>query len=147
MNVLWTINVLQPILCTTQRFLNFKHKNEKCTKLSKYIWYLKSQGITPIVKWSIVKRVNSKTAANYCKLCLTEKFYIIQSLDDKNLLNKKSELVNKCRHQINLLLSNIRRNDFVFCTRYFCFCLFQVNKICKVDSMPDECSGRKLRVA
>ena len=111
MNVLWTINVLQSILCTTQRFLNFKHKNEKCTKLSKYIWYLKSQGITPIVKWSIIKRVNSKTAANYCKLCLTEKFYIIQSLDDKNLLNKKSELVNKCRHQINLLLSNVKRND------------------------------------
>ena len=69
---------------------DFKHKKyEKCTELSKYIRTLKSQGITPIVK-----RINSKTAANYCKLCLTEKFYIIQSLDDKNLLNKKSDLVN-----------------------------------------------------
>ena len=59
-----------------ERFRNhtrdFKHKKyEKCTELSMYIWNLKSQGITPIVKWSIVKRVNSKTAANYCKLCLT----------------------------------------------------------------------------
>ena len=77
-----------------ERFRNhtrdFKHKNyEKCTELSKYIWTLKSRGITPIVKWSIVKRVNSKTAANDCKLCLTEKFYIIQSLHDKNLLNKE----------------------------------------------------------
>ena len=67
--------------------------------------------MTPIVKWSIVKRVNSKTAANYWRLCLTEKFYIIQFLDDKNLLNKKSELVNKCRHQNKLLLSHVKRND------------------------------------
>ena len=52
--------------------------------------------MTPVVKWSIVKRVNTKTAANYCKLCLAEKFYTIQSVDDKNLLNKKYELVNKC---------------------------------------------------
>ena len=57
------------------------------------------------------KRVNSKTAASYCKLYLTEKFYIIQSIDDKNLLNKKSELVNKYRHQNKLLLSNMKRND------------------------------------
>ena len=72
---------------------DFKHKKyEKLTGLSKYIWTTKSDGLIPIVKWSIVKRVNSKTAANYCKLYLIEKFYIIQSLDDKNLLNET------CRH-------------------------------------------------
>ena len=32
-------------------------------------------------------------------------------LDDKNLLNKKSKLVNK-RHQ-NKLLSNVKRNDTI----------------------------------
>ena len=37
--------------------------------------------------------------------------YIIESLDDKNLLNKKSELVSKCRHQNKLLLCNVKRND------------------------------------
>ena len=99
-----------------ERFRNhtwdFKHKKyEKCTELSNYIWTLKSHCITPIVKWSIVERVNSKTTAYYCKLCLTEKFYIIQSLDDKNLLNNKSELVNKFQHQNKLLLSNVNRND------------------------------------
>ena len=62
---------------------------------------LKSYGITPIVKWSIVKRVSSKTTTNYCKLCLTVTLYTIQPLNDKNLINKKSELVNKCQHQIN----------------------------------------------
>ena len=50
--------------------------------------------------------------ASYGKLYLTETFYIIQSLDDQNLLNNKSELVNKCRHQNKLLLlSNVKRND------------------------------------
>ena len=67
--------------------------------------------MTPIVKSSIVKRVNSETAANYCKLCLTETFFIIQSLDYKNFLNKKSELVNKCRYQNKLWLGNVKRND------------------------------------
>ena len=67
--------------------------------------------MTPIVKWSIVKRVNSETAANYYKLCLTETFFIIQSLDYKNFLNKKSELVNKCRYQNKLWLGNVKRND------------------------------------
>ena len=33
----------------------------KCTELSKYIWSLKNQGITPTVKWIIVNtKVNNK---------------------------------------------------------------------------------------
>ena len=83
----------------------------KCTKLSKYICSLKNQGITPIAKWRIVKKVNSKVSPNYCKLCLREKFYIIKSLDDCNLLKKRSELVSKCRHQNKFLLCNVKRND------------------------------------
>ena len=63
------------------RSRDFKHENyEKCIELSKYIWALKSHGITPIVKWSIAKRANKKTAANYRKLCLTEKFYMNPSM-------------------------------------------------------------------
>ena len=67
--------------------------------------------MTSIVKWSIVKRVSSKASGNYCKLCLTENCYIISSFDEKNLLNKKSEFVKKCRYQNKLLLSNVKRND------------------------------------
>ena len=85
---------------------DFKHKKHmKCTELSKYIWNLKNQGITPIVKWRIVQKVNSKVSQNYCKLCLTEKLFIFKSLDDCNLL------VSKCRHQKKLLLCNVKRND------------------------------------
>ena len=90
---------------------DFKHKKyEKCTKLSKYMWSLKSQGIIPKIKRRIVKKVNSVVSSNYCKLCLTEIFHIIESLDDKNLLNKKFELVSKCRHQNKLLSCNVKRN-------------------------------------
>ena len=84
-----------------ERFDNHKRdfkdkKYEKCTELSKYVWSLQSQVIIPNIKWRIVKKVHNVISSNYCKLCLTEKFYIIESLDDKNLLNKKSELESKC---------------------------------------------------
>ena len=49
--------------------IDFKQKKyENCTELSKYIWTLKSHVLTPIVKWSIVKRVSSnkqQITANY----------------------------------------------------------------------------------
>ena len=51
---------------------DFKNKYMKFTELSKYIQNLKNQGITPIVKWRIVKKVNSKASKNYCKLCSKE---------------------------------------------------------------------------
>ena len=46
---------------------NVKHKKYmKRTKPSKYIWSLKNQGITPIVKWGIVKKVKfQQITANY----------------------------------------------------------------------------------
>ena len=55
--------------------------------------------MTVIVKWSILERVSSKNSANYCNLYLTEKFYIIRSLDNTNLLNKISELMYKYQHE------------------------------------------------
>ena len=63
----------------------------KRTKLLKYIWSLKNQGVTPIAKWRIVKKVSSKVSPNYRKLCLTEKLFIIKSPKYSNLLNKQSQ--------------------------------------------------------
>ena len=83
----------------------------KCTELSKHIWNLKNQGIKSTVKWRIVKKVNSKVSLNYCKLCLTEKLFIIIFLDECNLLNKISDFFSECRHQNKLLLCNKKRND------------------------------------
>ena len=55
----------------------------------------------------------SKTKLNFCILCLSKKLYVIKSLNDPNLLNKKSELVNTGRHQSNLLLKSFKRNQIL----------------------------------
>ena len=77
-----------------KKCIDFKHpKYRNSTELSKYIWKLKDTNISPVIEWSIVTKVLSKTQLNFCKLYLSEKFYIIKLLNDPNLLNKKSELV------------------------------------------------------
>ena len=113
-----------------ERFNNhkrdFKHKKyEKCTELSKYVWSLQSHGIIPNIKWRIVKKVNSVVSSNYCKLCLREKFYIIESLDNKNLLNTKSELVSKCRHQNKEMILWTDNNCILCCMCNFVFFTFR----------------------
>ena len=81
-------------------FKNVHYKNN--TELSKYIWLLTENGKTPKIKWKIIHIiVRSKIRPNFCKLCLMEKYYILYALGDDNCLNKRSEFVNKCRHQTN----------------------------------------------
>ena len=87
---------------------SFKNENSKnSTKLSKYVWSLRENNNKPSIKWKIVKIVYSK-ATSFCKLCLTEKFFILNTLGDANCLNKKTELINKCCHQNKLLLKNVK---------------------------------------
>ena len=72
---------------------NFKHPKQRySTELSKYIRELKDVNISPVIEQSIVTKVLSKIQINLCKLCLSEKFYIIKSLNDPNLYNKKKNL-------------------------------------------------------
>ena len=82
------------------------------TKLSEYIWQLKDKGIHEYtIKWSILKRApgyNRKTKA--CGLCLTEKLMICNYRDRNRLINSRSELVSKCRHQNRYILGNISPN-------------------------------------
>ena len=78
-----------------ERFENhtrdFRHRTySKNTEISKYIWDLKETGINLIVKWSIVEKIYCNTKINYCKLCLLEKLYIIDFIDDTRLLNKRN---------------------------------------------------------
>ena len=57
-----------------------------------------------MIKWKIIQVVHSKVKLNFCKLCLTEKYYIIITLGDPSQLNKRSEFVNNCRRKRKLLL-------------------------------------------
>ena len=72
-----------------------KYKNE--TQLSKYIWDLKESGTQFTLSWNIEKKSNlNLRKSGLCNLCLDEKYTIIT---DKQALNKRSELISKCRHR------------------------------------------------
>ena len=47
-----------------------------------------------------------------CKLCLTKKVWIINFINDENVLNKKSELISKCRHLYKHLLRNVKKKYY-----------------------------------
>ena len=56
------------------------------------------------IKWSI----NSIT--NSCNLCLSEKLVICNFRDKDRLINKRMDLVSKCLHENNFILSNYKTN-------------------------------------
>ncbi|XP_047145701.1 uncharacterized protein LOC124818701 [Hydra vulgaris] len=86
-------------------FNAIKYKND--TELSKEIWSLKEKGTTPIIKWKVIKRCEAyKPETKACKLCLHDKLEIL-SFNGNNLLNKKDEILSKCRHLNKFLLSSI----------------------------------------
>ena len=86
---------------------------EYSTTLSTYIWQLKRKGITtPTLSLSIVKEMTSyNNILKSCKLCLYEKYSILNYPVQKELLNKRSELIQKCCHQISFLLANYKSKD------------------------------------
>ena len=78
---------------------DFKHeKYENSTELAKYIWQLKRDNISFSVKWTVITKVYGSPNPLLCKLCLTEKLSIINFINDGNMLNKRSELLSRCRH-------------------------------------------------
>ena len=68
--------------------------------------------ITPKLTWSILKTVPSYTnISKKCPLCLQEKLEIILYKNPEELLNKKSELISKCRHMNKFVLANFDSKD------------------------------------
>ena len=66
----------------------------------------------PNLKWSKVKSVPSySNISKNCLLCLQEKLQIVNFEDQDHLLNKRSELISKCRHANKYLLRNYKTND------------------------------------
>ena len=92
---------------------DFKHvKYQHATEPAKHIkdmWQLENNNFYYSIKWWIASKVYGNANPLSCKLCLMEKHWIIKYFDDSNLSNKKSEVINKCRHQNKILLMNIKR--------------------------------------
>ena len=81
-----------------------KHSHNTC--LSKYVWELKDKGTDHEIKWSILKRAKLYSGKpSRCNLCLAEKLCILTA-DRSVLLNKRSELITKCRHENKFYAAN-----------------------------------------
>ena len=74
--------------------------------LSKYIWELRDHDKVYDLKWRIIKRANAYQGnPSLCiTLFLSEKLCILTARD--TLLNKRSELVTKCRHENKFFATN-----------------------------------------
>ena len=89
----------QTNLCRNQDY-------ENKTEVSKYIWQLKRNGIEFNLEWSITGYATPyRRGTKICDLCLTEK-YIIAIANQSNILNKRIELISKCRHKNKYILKN-----------------------------------------
>ena len=83
-----------------------KYKNS--TALSKEFWRIKELNGQPKVSCKIIRRCKPfNPNSGKCNLCLNEKFEIA-SFKGKNLLNTRSEILAKCRHENKFKLM---RND------------------------------------
>ena len=59
------------------------------TELSKYMWDLTKEQKNKTMEWSIVRKIYGKTKSDFCKLCLSEKYFILNALGNNKLLKKK----------------------------------------------------------
>jgi hypothetical protein len=105
--------------CTGNTWKNrqYKHRNsfkderkKTASEISKYIWELKGNGVNNDdikIEWSVLDHAPAYiNGARKCNLCLTEKYHIITS--SLELINKRSELISKCRHENKFYLMNFK---------------------------------------
>ena len=96
----------QTTLHPTHTFRNRHYANS--TELSKFIWHLKDNNTDFKLKWSILTSAAAySNKSKRCNLCLAEKFFIIKA-EKSTLVNKRSELVSKCRHENKFYLMNLK---------------------------------------
>ena len=69
------------------------------TKLSSHIWSLKKKQATYSIRWNLLGKAKSYTPeTRRCALCTAEKTKILHYTEG-NLMNVRSEIMNKCRHR------------------------------------------------
>ena len=78
-------------------------------------WKIKDHGDNPIIKWSVLNYCKPYSqSSNRCNLCLKEKTELALFSGD-NLLNNKTELLSKCRHQNKYNLYSYDSKDWRHC--------------------------------
>ena len=78
---------------------SFSHRNRKSdTELSNEFWRIKDNKHNANITWEILGRHQAyNTSSKRCSLCLNEKLKIVLHRD--NMLNRRTEILNKCRHK------------------------------------------------
>ena len=78
------------------------------TALSSYVWKCKNENLEPKISWSIkAKAYAMSSGGKQCDLCLTEKLTILMA-DPKSTLNKRDEIMTKCKHKRKYLLGTVK---------------------------------------
>ena len=130
-----------------QRFSNHKASlahisNAHKTTLSAHVWDLKEKNAPFSLDWSIVGLAPAyNRKVRKCHLCLLEKSSITFS-DPLRTINKRNEIVSKCRHRDKLLLKNwwffyprfIKYHLFTFALKYTSTCLILQPSLCNMNS-------------
>ena len=97
---------------------NFLKTNSIPTVLPFQVTYgkmKKRENVTLDLKWEVLRTAKSYSdITKRCSLCLHEKLAIITYPYPDELLNRRSELVTKCRHENKFLLKNFNTNDWSF---------------------------------
>ena len=79
---------------------SFNHRNHKSyTELSKKFWKIKDNERSTNITWEILGRHQAyNTSSKRCSLCLNRKLKIVLHRNN-NVLNRRTEILNKCRHK------------------------------------------------
>ena len=94
------------MLWKPQKSLNLIN-SKNYTTLSVQYWTLKQKQQAPRLTWEIKGQYKAyNPTLKNCNLCLNEKLAIIDD-PDKNLLNKKSEVISQCCHRNKFKLVNL----------------------------------------
>ena len=94
-----------------ERYHHYTLQNEEkktSTQLSNYMWHLKKEKNTIAnITYSVLEKTQPyKNGNKRCPLCLAEKYHVIFQPFKK--LNKRSELISKCRHENKFYLKNLK---------------------------------------
>ena len=88
-----------------QSFENYDKRD--ATSLSQHVWKLKERSVPYNITWCILAKCKACTASSKnCSLCIAEKFEILRS-NSKVTLNKRTEIVGKCRHRAKFKLKKV----------------------------------------
>ena len=91
---------------------SFSHRNRKSdTELSNEFWRIKDNKHNTNITWEILGRHQAyNTSSKRCSLCLNEKLKIVLHRDN-NMLNRRTEILNKCRHKNKYALISYDSKD------------------------------------